>query len=172
MSVDSYSINHIDTTINIQGWSCFRFTSIYGEPNKARRRLTQNLIGRLARNNLSWCIIRDLNIVLGQVDKRGAHMYLSWLIQSFRDVLDDCWLSNMEMIGYHYTWEMGRGTDKRVEIRLDRALVSKEWTENFQEAKLTNLEVSASDHYPILLEPMVEKIIVRTRRFRFENTCT
>lgn len=65
--------------------------------------------------------------------------------------------------------EIGHGIEKWIEIWLDRALVSKEWTEVFQETKLTNLEVSTSDHCPILREPKVEKQILRLKRFRFEN---
>lgn len=47
--------------------------------------------------------------------------------------------------------------------------MSKEWMETFQDAKLTNIEVTTSDHCPIFLEPMTEKIVLRTKRFRFEN---
>ncbi|XP_074349508.1 uncharacterized protein LOC141689198 [Apium graveolens] len=75
----------------------------------------------------------------------------------------------MELSGYQFTWEWGRGTNKWTEIRLDRALVSQEWLMSFQDAKLTNMEVSTSDHCPILLEPVVEKINAGLRKFRFEN---
>ncbi|XP_074352960.1 uncharacterized protein LOC141692122 [Apium graveolens] len=168
--IRSYSLNHIDAVVNVQGWSCFRLTGIYGEPNRTRRRVTWDLIRHLARdNNLPWCLIGNMNNVLGQVDKRGGRMYPTWLIQGFQTVLEECELADMDMQGYPYTWERGRGTEKWVEIRLDRAIVSKEWMETFQDAKLTNLEVSTSDHCPIFLEPMIEKITLSTKRFWFEN---
>lgn len=75
----------------------------------------------------------------------------------------------MELQGHPFTWERGHGTDKWVEIRLDRALVSKSWLENFKEAKLTNLKVSTSDHSPILLEPFTVRSLPRSRRLKFEN---
>lgn len=58
----------------------------------------------------------------------------------------------MDLIGYPFTWERGSGTADHVEVRLDRALVSIDFMHKFPEAKLINLEISTSDHCPILLE--------------------
>lgn len=169
-TVQSYSTNHIHVIVYPQGSTSFRLTGVYGEPSRPRRRTTWDLIRHLARdNNLPWCLIGDMNNVLGQGDKRGGRLYPSWLIQGFQEVLDEYCLSDMELVGYPYTWERGRGTDKWVEIRLDRALVSKEWMKRFKDAKLSTLEVSTSDHCPIFLEPLIEKTIIRPHRFRFEN---
>lgn len=49
VSVDSFSIKHINVEVSIPGSTVFRLTSMYGEPNRARRRLTWNLICHLAR---------------------------------------------------------------------------------------------------------------------------
>lgn len=92
-------------------------------------------------------------------------MYPTWLIQGFQDVVNDCVLTDMEMSGYPYTWKRGRGIDNWIEIKLDIALVSKEWTNTFHEARLTKLELSTLDHCPLWLEPKVEKITVRSKRF-------
>ncbi|KAK1375797.1 hypothetical protein POM88_031990 [Heracleum sosnowskyi] len=43
--------------------------------------------------------------------------------------------------------------DKWVEVRLDRALATKEFLNLFRGAKLSNIEVTTSDHCPILLDP-------------------
>lgn len=110
-----------------------------------------------------------MNNVLGQTDKKRGRLYPSRLIQGFQETIEDCELVDMELHGYPYTFERSHGTDVWIEIRLDRALVSKSWIDSYQEAKLTNLEVSTSDHCPILLEPMVDKLIVSSRKFRFEN---
>lgn len=56
-----------------------------------------------------------------------------------------------------------------IEVRLDRVLVSAGFLNLFNEAKLINLEVSTSDHSPILLELREPTIVTPTRRFRFEN---
>ncbi|KAM6545086.1 hypothetical protein CsatB_025822 [Cannabis sativa] len=91
------------------------------------------------------------------------------LVDSFNQALSDCDLVDMELIGYLYTWECGRGTDSWIEIRLDRALVCSNWFQRFRMAQLHNLEVSALDHCPLLLEPTVRSVTVPFRQFRFEN---
>ncbi|XP_074328105.1 uncharacterized protein LOC141666018 [Apium graveolens] len=159
VSIRSYSLSHIDAEVMVQGWNKFRL-----------RRETWDLIRHLARdNNLPWVLIGDMNNVVGQRDKKGGRLYPRWLIQGFQDVLEDCELSDMELHGYPYTFERGHGTAVWTEIRLVRALFSRTWTQQFQEARLTNLEVSTSDHSPIFLEPVLEKLMVRLRIFHFEN---
>lgn len=96
-------------------------------------------------------------------------MYLSWLIQGFQRVIDDCDLKDMELHGYPFTWKRGRGTDLWIKIRLDRALVTSSWSEIFQTTKLANLEVTTSDHCPIFLVPEVERMAINSKRFRLEN---
>lgn len=73
------------------------------------------------------------------------------------------------MHGYQFTWERGRDTTNWVEIWLDRALVSRSWLEVFQNTKLSNLEVTTSDHTPILLEPEIRGQMKRIKRLKFEN---
>lgn len=170
ISLRSFSKNHIDVEVSVQGWRRFRLTGLYGEPNRAKRRETWDLIQFLARDNiLPWCLIGDMNNVLSQVDKKGGGRYPSWLIRGFQDVMDDCELMDMDLIGYPYTFERGRSTAVWTEIRLDRSLVSKGWIETYQEAKLTNLKILISDHSPILLEPVTEKTVPSSKPFRFEN---
>lgn len=73
------------------------------------------------------------------------------------------------MEGYQFTWERGRGTSNWIEVRLDRALVSSNFIQQFSEMKLTNLEVSTSDHAPILFEPVVVLKTNHVQHFRFKN---
>lgn len=110
-----------------------------------------------------------MNNVLTQNDKKGGRPYPQRLLQGFKEVLNDCDLVDMDLCGYPFTWERGVGTDKHIEIRLDRALVSPAFLSVFKETKLTNLEVSTSDHSPIWLEPEVGTIVNRKTTFRFEN---
>lgn len=75
----------------------------------------------------------------------------------------------MELTGYSFTWEKNHGLPNWVEERLDRAFVSMNWLEMFSTAKLYNLELSSSDHFPILLVPVYTEPNVIVNRFRFEN---
>ncbi|XP_074352927.1 uncharacterized protein LOC141692083 [Apium graveolens] len=171
ITVQSYSTNHIDVLLTIQGWHPFRLTGLYGEPNRSKRRSTWNLIRHLhSQFQNPWILIGDMNNVLGQADKRGGPLYPTWLINGFQEVLEECDLHDMELTGYPFTWERGHGTDKWVEIRLDRALTSGSWLNLFKDAKLVNLEVSTSDHSPIFLEPVNNVLIPsRVHKFKFEN---
>lgn len=100
-------------------------------------------------SSLPWCLMGDMNNVTCQSDKRGGRLYPNWLIEGFQNVLASCGLIDMEMEGYKFTLERGKGTEIWVEIKLDRALVTPSWLDKFPSAKLTNLEVSTSDHCPV-----------------------
>lgn len=118
---------------------------------------------------LPWCLIGDMNNVLSQLDKQGGRPYPQYLIQGFRDVVEECNLMDMDLIGYPFTWERVTETSERIEVRLDRALISADFLNIFKDAKLLNLEVTTSDHCPILLETHKVNIVAQEKRFRFEN---
>lgn len=54
-------------------------------------------------NNLSWCILGDMNNVLSQREKRGGRLYPTWLIKGFQEVVEECGLTDMELCGYPFT---------------------------------------------------------------------
>lgn len=148
----------------------FRLTGIYGEPDRNKRYETWQLIRHLSINNsLPWVLIDDMNNVCSQEDKRGGRSYPQILIRGFLDVLEDCNLSNLNLIGHPFTWKRGVGTEDWIEIRLDRAVSTPDFLNMFKDVTLTNLEVSTSDHYPLLLEFYKVHQVVKSRAFRFEN---
>uniref|UniRef100_A0A803Q5L9 CCHC-type domain-containing protein n=1 Tax=Cannabis sativa TaxID=3483 RepID=A0A803Q5L9_CANSA len=165
-----YGVNFIDVSIAEENGDQWRLTGLYGEPNRNPRRNTWDQIRELqTRSPLPWCVVGDLNNVTSQSDKRGGNSYPNWLIDGFCTMLDECGLCDMELCGYPYTWEMGRGTSNWIEVRIDRALVSQSWIESFPLAKLMNLEVSTSDHCPIQVVFDVGPKVVGRKKFRFEN---
>uniref|UniRef100_A0A803QI10 RNase H type-1 domain-containing protein n=1 Tax=Cannabis sativa TaxID=3483 RepID=A0A803QI10_CANSA len=76
----------------------------------------------------------------------------------------------MERHGHPYTWERGSGTTSWTEVRLDGALASLSWLDNFLIAKLFNLHASSPDHCLIFLDPIIRNIFNGVKHFRFENT--
>lgn len=102
--------------------------------------------------------------------QKGGRPYPHWLINGFQSVVEECELNDVPLRGYSYTWERNYGDDEWVEIRLDRVLVSNDFLQKFSETKLSNLEISTSDHSPIFLEPVVISHVNSARRFRFENS--
>lgn len=167
----SYGNNlDVDLDINLSGHPKFRLTGFYEELNRSLRRETWGKLRQLANVSLlPWCVLGDLNNVLCNGDKRGGRPYPSWLIDGFQEVLEDCNLIDMELIGHQFSWEMCRGSDCWVEVRLDRALVSLGWRLLFVNARLYNLGASASDHCPLWLNLDLRKNTPYTYRFRFEN---
>lgn len=149
-----FSRNHIDVKVRMEQGSLWRLTGLYGEPNRALRRRTWDLLRNLARDsNLPWCVMGDINNVVDVRDKVGGSQYPSWLIEGFNEAIQDAGLIDMELVGYQYTWERGKDTAEWMEARLDRALTTSEWLQKFPIAKLYNLECISSDHIPILLVP-------------------
>lgn len=121
----SYSKNHIDTIVRTSPGNFFRFTGIYGEPDRNKRHETWQLIRNLATNNfLPWVLVGDMNNVCSQEDKIGGRPYPQSLITGFLNVLEDCNLIDMILQGYQFTWERGAGTSDHIEVRLDRALTN------------------------------------------------
>lgn len=142
----------------------FCLAGIYGEPRRCLRSKTWELIQHLAgASDLLWCLFRDFNNILSQANIRGGNQYPNWLVHGFHEVVSNCNLFDMELIGHPFTWEMGRGTRGWLEIRLDQALTSLSWQNLFPNARLFNLDTSVSDHSPLFLD------LTFQTRFRFKH---
>lgn len=121
----SYSINHIDMEIRLEDHHIFRLTGFYGEPQRSLRRSSWNLMKQLSgESDLPWCLIGDLNNVLSQSEKKCGCLYPQWLILGFQGDFYECNLRDLDLVGYPYTWEKGKGTSNWVEFHLDRALIT------------------------------------------------
>lgn len=94
-------------------------------------------------NSTPLCLIGDMNNVLSQSYK-GSKPYPQSLLEGFQEVVNDRELLDMHLNGYQFTWERGFGTNRHIEVHLDKALVSQGFSSLFKEAKITNLEVSTS----------------------------
>lgn len=85
-----FSQNHIDAKISMKNGDSWRLTGLYGEPNRASRRRTWDLICNLARDsNLPWCVIGDVNNVVDVREKVGGSQYPSRLIEGCNEVIHD-----------------------------------------------------------------------------------
>uniref|UniRef100_A0A803NJP8 Reverse transcriptase n=1 Tax=Cannabis sativa TaxID=3483 RepID=A0A803NJP8_CANSA len=167
----NYSNNHIDVEVRIPGVAKWRLFGFYGEPNRNLRYHTWNLLRSMAaESSLPWCVIGDFNNIISNDDKKGGRPYPATLISSFQVAVMDSHLIDLELRGYQYTWERSRGTNRNVEIRLDRAMVTQQWLDMFNEVSLTNLAFSSSDHSPIFLEPKIMVSGTTMGLFRYENS--
>ena len=70
---------------------------------------------------------------------------------AFKETLLHCGLEDLGYQRYPFTWRNGRLGDAFIEVRLDRACASMDWQGQFPLAKVLHLQVSYSNHDPILL---------------------
>ncbi|XP_074323477.1 uncharacterized protein LOC141660391 [Apium graveolens] len=166
----SMSRSHIDVVVKKLNLFSWRLTGIYGEPERAQRHKTWELLRNLSRDaNLPWCLFGDFNNVKSQVDKKGGHPYHNHLVEGFNACLHDTELQDLDIIGHQYIWERGRNTNHWIEIRLDRVLANPQWRRLFEMSKVYNLEGSPSNHSPLLLIPEEQVKGNKRHKFRFEN---
>lgn len=121
----SQSRSHIDVKLSVQGKCEWRLTGIYGEPSRAQRFKTWELLKNLSRDaNLPWCLVGDFNNIVSQEEKRGGPPYPNNLIEGFKECIYEADLQDLEIIGHQFTWEKGRNTDHWTEIKLDRVMAN------------------------------------------------
>ncbi|XP_074377162.1 uncharacterized protein LOC141718680 [Apium graveolens] len=171
VSIDSYSQNHIDLVFNENGVASWRLTLYYNYPERIRRRKAWDMIRRLSNaSSLPWCILGDFNDLLYSSDKQGVHPHPGSLMEGFRKALEESMLYEIDLECGSFTWEKGRGSNDRVQERLDRSFATREWWLKFPLCNLSVITVPVSDHKPIFLEFRETKITKRKFRFKFENT--
>lgn len=81
----------------------------------------------------------DFSDLLISEDKNGRVAHLPHLFRGFREAIDSCGFSDVQLCGHRFTWSRGRGTSDFVEERLDRAFGSHQWQQLFPLARLLNL---------------------------------
>lgn len=92
-----------------------------------------------------------------------------YLLESFGSTIEECQLKDMGFVGNEFTWERSRGTTEWIQQRLDRGFSNHEWQNMFPRASVKVLEVSTSDHLPLLLELNRLMYVPKSKKFRFEN---
>ena len=82
--------------------------------------------------------------------KRGWRIRPHSQMQPFRDVLDECRFMDLGFVGSQYTWHK-HFVEYTVWERLDRAVATNEWFSLFPRTKVHHLDVTTSDHKPLLI---------------------
>ncbi|KAJ8755052.1 hypothetical protein K2173_016557 [Erythroxylum novogranatense] len=169
----SYSRNHIDVMVCMEGFQRWRLTGFYGFPARHNRRMGWNLLRKLHGNSsLPWCVIGDFNDILFPSEKQGHHTHPRVLMEGFRQTLMDCQLYDLGAKGSMVTWENRRQEAAIVRERLGRAVGTTTWSSLFGLAKVYVLQAESSDHLPIFLSLGIQWRRYLQRRFRFENAWT
>lgn len=129
---------------------CFIVSTVYGPSNEA---LKQDFILELRQLStmisLPWIVGGDFNLVRWLVDRTGDMQGLS-LMCLFNDMIRDLGLEDVPLKNRSFTW-----SSKRPEptlSRLDRIFLSHQWGSTFPVITLEALEMTVSDHAPLLLQ--------------------
>jgi len=69
----------------------------------------------------------------------------------FNDSINFCGLKKLDFVGPNFTWLYQRGDGFQIRERLDRAIVSLDWSTLFPMARLFHKSSYVSDHCPLLL---------------------
>lgn len=110
-----------------------------------------------------WAILGDFNLILDEADNNNGRINRRTMRQ-FRQCVAELQLLDLHLHGRRYTWNNER--EIPTWVRLDRALVTLDWEEQYPDSHLQALGTDASDHCPILLQTNLR--ISSEPRFHFE----
>ena len=103
--VDSFSQYHIDAIVHGGSKNTWCLTAFYGEPDISRRTEGWHMLCMLnSKPKLPWCCFGDFNELLEAKEKSGGAQRSHNLMQSFRDVLDECSFVDLGYSGPEFTW--------------------------------------------------------------------
>ncbi|XP_019189512.1 PREDICTED: uncharacterized protein LOC109183939 [Ipomoea nil] len=112
---------------------------------------TSRLLGYSKNHVDVEVVVGDFNDLLYQHEKRGGNPHPVCLFRGFGDTVHNCGLVQLPMRGHQFTWEKGKGTERWLEERLDKVLVTAQWTDLHGEAWVENILTRKSDHSALFL---------------------
>ena len=119
-----------------------------------------------------WLCFGDFNAILHSSEKQSTRQPHIAQIEAFRVALEICQLEDLGYKGYPFTWTNKRPGDANTKLRLDRAVATKGWIDNFPVSNVVHLLPHALNHNPITIH--VQKFRKKNRRvdwgFKFEES--
>ncbi|GMI72472.1 hypothetical protein HRI_000916500 [Hibiscus trionum] len=123
--------------------------NVYGPSVDAEKsEFLSDILQFLENRNLPWCIGGDWNVFLDPAEKLGFSLNTT-LIDLFRNFVHDAELIDLPLQGGKFTWSNNR--DPPTFVRLDRFLVSSDFSLNFSNIVQRLLGKALSDHNAIFL---------------------
>ena len=143
-------------------WAC---TGVYGPSDDGQRAsLWEELSQVRARWPMAWCIVGDFNIIRYPSERLGCESF-SPAMFAFSNFIESNSLVDLPFEGASFTWFRDFGLPSM--SRIDRALVSLDWEEHFENGSQRVLPCVIFDHYPLLLE--AGAVRCGWSAFNFEN---
>jgi hypothetical protein len=176
-SILSYSLNHILGRVDdFDSGRTWFVSGIYGHPEECNKKKTWDLIRKIAADvNDMWICFGDINDVLAETEKSGGNRRSFEQLQLGRSAMLDSGLFDLGFYGYPFTWSNGRDGPNHIQCRLDRAMATDNFINNFSPVHVTHLPRYGSDHAAILMELEVAPDSNHKKKphlFRFEKCWT
>ncbi|KAK8531872.1 hypothetical protein V6N12_053331 [Hibiscus sabdariffa] len=144
--------NFIDTKVSLNGEEDWFLTFIYGPPYTEEKQTFWESLASLRNNNeKKWCLIGDSNVVARPEEKLGGLTFDASSAKWFHDFTDASCLIELPLKGGTFTWSNQRSEDDAILEKLDRIIVSLEWSSSFPKVIGVLDAAIASDHAPIFL---------------------
>ena len=171
--MDSFSTYHIDSIINGCSENAWRHIGFYGELDRSKDDGWNMLHMLSSKRKLPWCCFEDFNELLKVKDKKGGVPRTHNLMQSFRDVLDQCSFVDLGFTRPDYTW-YGRRWGELIWERLDKGVANYECLARFPTNRVKHLNCFTSNPQPIILSLAAngEQQRWRQKPFRFKAMWT
>ncbi|KAL4282690.1 hypothetical protein GQ457_16G028210 [Hibiscus cannabinus] len=151
---------------------CIVFISENKKKQKYLKKKIDNCFGQNFHQNRidqtnKWCVIRDANIVADQSEKEGGAPVNNNQAKWFLDFMDISGLIELPIKGGTFTWSNMRSNDQAIAEKLDKVLISKEWSLKYPKTIGMIEAAVASDHNPIIV--FLEGLKKRSKDFKFES---
>ena len=85
----------------------------------------------------------DYNDILHHYEKVGGVSHVGWLINGFRQAVEDSHLTNLVIHGGRFTWFQDRQGVGCIKEKLDRALINPRWHDLFPDAVVLNVGITS-----------------------------
>jgi hypothetical protein len=150
VDIVNFSLRHINANITMfrtnHPWKlkCF-----YGHPDWWQRGESWHLLSHLGSlSPHQWLCLGDFNEISNWYEKEGGALRNKGQMASFNAALETCQLRDLGFKGSNFTWRNKRELTSFIKERLDRALATEGWCNDFPEPVVVILPTRTSDHNP------------------------
>jgi endonuclease/exonuclease/phosphatase family metal-dependent hydrolase len=117
---------------------------------------------------IPWLVLGDFNKVQWEFEHFSVCRRPDRQMVDFHEIQAHCDLHDLVLSGLPWTYDNMQKSLRNVPVRLDRAVVTPEWTQLFPSTGVQHIVSSSFDHRPILLE-LDKGMRSKVRRiFRYE----
>ncbi|XP_021770761.1 uncharacterized protein LOC110734950 [Chenopodium quinoa] len=136
ITIQSFSLNHIDIGVISEVDEEWRFTGIYGYPEEENKTKTGALLEKLAGiDDKPWVCGGDFNLMLMACEKQGGNSFNVSEAEISRHAANMCNFEDLGYVGYDFTWNNNRGGEANLQERLDHFFATGKWKDLFPGSK-------------------------------------